>query len=119
MSTASSSAELSAGGADSEVAVSIPSVVFGQADGLPKTLASGTYQAIFDVWVAAGSPSAVASVTATAGKVRGCHALPLHPATVNKLHCTIVLPSARSLTLTVRTSVAGQAFHASYVHRTR
>jgi hypothetical protein len=114
-----SSGKLSARSADSNVAVSIPSVVFGQSDGLPQTLTSGTYQAVFDVWLAAGSHAAVASVTTTAGHLGGCHALPLHPAAVTKLHCTLVLPHARSLTLTVRTSVAGQGFHRSYEHVAR
>jgi hypothetical protein len=113
------SGKLSARSADSNVAVSIPSVVFGQSDGLPRTLTSGTYQAVFDVWLAAGSHAAVASVTTTAGHLSGCHALPLHPAAVTKLRCTLVLSHARSLTLTVRTSVAGQGFQRSYEHDAR
>jgi hypothetical protein len=104
---------------DPDVAVSIPSVVFGQADGLPKTLTPRAYQAVFDVWLAAGSPSSVATVSASAGIVHGCRAVALRPATVNKLHCTVAAQHARSLILTVRTSVAGQAFQTSYEHQVR
>jgi hypothetical protein len=110
---------LVAEGAGANVAVSIPSVVFGQSDGLPRTLTSGTHHVVVDVWLAARSPAAVASVTTTAGQLRGCRALPLHPAAVTKLHCTLVLPHARSLTLTVRTSVAGQGFQRTYEHGAR
>jgi hypothetical protein len=115
----SSSDKLSARSVDSNVAVSIPSVVFGQADGLPKTLTSRTYQAVLDVWLAAGSPSSEATVSASAGAVHGCRAVALRPATVNKLHCTVAAVHARSLILTVRTSVAGQAFQTSYGHQVR
>ena len=111
----SSSDKLSAGGAS--VSVGIPSVVFGQGDGLPRRLTSAHYQAVFDVWLAAGSPSSVASVTAAGGRVSGCHGVRLEAATVNKLHCAVTAGRAPGVTLTVRTSVAGQPFHASYAHR--
>ena len=111
----SSSDKLSAGGA--ALAVGIPSVVFGQGDGLPRRLTSPTYQAVFDVWLAAKSPSSVASVSAAGGRVSGCHGVRLKAATVNKLRCTVSVGRAPGVTLTVRTSVAGQPFHATYAHR--
>lgn len=117
--TPSSADSLSVPAAGSEVAVSIPSVVLGQADGLPKTLTSRTYQAVLHVWLAAGSPSTVATVSASAGAIRGCHAVALSPATVNTLRCEVATPDARSLTLTVRVSLAGQAFQTSYGHEVR
>lgn len=116
---ASSSDQLSARMADSNVAVSIPSVVFGHSDGLPQTLTSPTYQAVLDVWLAAGSPSTVVTVSSGPAGLRGCRAVALRPATVNRLHCTVATPHARSLTLIVRASVAGQAFQTSYGHQVR
>jgi hypothetical protein len=100
----------------SVVGVSIPSVVFGSVDGLPKRLTSGTYQALFDVWLAAESPRSVATVRSSSGKVIGCAQVVLRAATVNKLHCTVVVGRG-SATLTVATSVAGQRFHVAYAHR--
>lgn len=117
--TASSSDQLSARPAGVSVAVGVPSVVFGAADGLPKELTSPRQQAVVSVWLAAGSPASTVTVTTSAGEVRGCRSVALHPATVNTLHCTVIPGHARSLTLTVRTSVAGQAFQRSYGHQVR
>ena len=117
--TATSSDQLAARSVDATVAVSVPAVVFGRTDGLPARVSSLEHQAVFDVWLAAGSPASTATVTTNAGEVRGCRSVALRPATVNKLSCTIVPGAARSLTLVVRTSVAGQAFHASYGHQVR
>ena len=97
-----------------QVAVTIPSVVFGAADGLGRHMTSGRHTAVVKVWLAAGSPASVATVRSSAGRVHGCTAVSLHPAQVNTLHCTVDV--AGSFTLKVATSVAGKHFRAAYQH---
>lgn len=100
------------------VGVSIPSVVFGQGDGLGRQVTVGRHSAVVQVWLAAGSPEAVATVRSTDGRLRGCRSVRLQPARVNTLRCALdVSVTTRSLTLTVATSVAGQHFQATYEHR--
>jgi hypothetical protein len=100
-----------------QVGVAIPSVVFGQADGLGQRLTAGRHTAVLRVWLAAGSPSAAATVRSTGGEVRGCTAVALRPAQVNTLHCAVDV--AGPFRLSVVTSVAGQSFHASFAHLVR
>jgi hypothetical protein len=103
-----------------QVGVSIPSVVFGQADGLASLLGVGQHTATVQVWLAAGSPASVATVRSSDGAVHGCSAVRLRAASVNTLHCAVdVASTARAVTLTVATSVAGQHFQTSYAHRVR
>ena len=103
-----------------QVGVSIPSVVFGQADGLGRTLSVGYHTARVQVWLAAGSPAAVATVSSFGVRVDRCTAAALHPAGVTTLHCVLDVPrNLRSVVLTVATSVAGQHFAASYSHGVR
>jgi hypothetical protein len=104
--------------ASEQVGVSIPSVVFGQADGLGRQLAVGRHSAVVQIWLAAGSPAAFATVRSPAAEVHGCTAVSLRPASVTTLHCVVdVAKSAHGLTLTVATSVAGQHFQTAYAHR--
>ncbi len=105
------------GGGAAQVGVSIPSVVFGPADGLSARVGAGAHHAVVAVWLAAGSPAAVASVTSSTGRVRGCTAVHLRPAAVTQLHCTVEVARGSSFALTVATSVAGQHFRATYRHR--
>lgn len=101
-----------------QVGVTIPSVVFGAADGLSPVLAAGPHRAVLDVWLAAGSPAAHAAVHASGGRLRGCAAVTLRPARVTKVRCTVDADRGQ-LTLTVATSVAGQHFQTSYAHTVR
>jgi hypothetical protein len=106
-----------AAGAGQQVAVSIPSVAFGPADGLGQRLPAGPHTATVRVWLAAGSPAAVATVRAGSNRVRGCRAVSLRPAAVTTLRCTVeVAPSRVPLRLTVATAVAGKHFSTSYEH---
>jgi hypothetical protein len=100
-----------------QVGVSIPSVVFGSADGLAARLTSGSNEAVVDVWLAAGSPASVVTVRSSNAHVSGCSAVRLLPAVVNKLHCAV--DADRSFTLSASTSVAGHAFQRSYRHFVR
>lgn len=104
-------------GPGQQVVVSIPSVVFGPADGLGVRLRVGPHTAIVRVWLAAGSPGAVATVRAGEVRVRGCRAVSLRPAAVTTLHCTVYVAGSRGpLRLTVATAVAGKHFSTSYEH---
>ncbi|BEP13830.1 hypothetical protein acdb102_21410 [Acidothermaceae bacterium B102] len=103
--------------AGQQVAVTIPSVVFGPADGLTQRLHVGPHHATVRVWLAAGSPAAVATVHAGNDRVAGCRAVSLRPAAVTTLHCTVYVADSRGpLRLTVATAVAGKHFSTSYQH---